>query len=360
MSGGPTGTRPIINLASDNVVGASARVLEAIVRANADAEPSYGADRYCAQAEAALAALFERPLQVCLTATGTAANALALAALCPPWGAVLCHAESHILEDECGAPEFYSGGAKLIGIPGVAGKITPAGLSEALARLSPGIARSVQPAVLSLSQVSEAGTLYTLEELQALTALARRHGLRCHLDGSRFGNAIVALGCSAAAMSWQAGFDALSFGATKNGALACEAVLMFDPALAASLPFQRKRAGHTLSKSRLLGAQMAAYLEDGHWRDNARHANAMAARLATGLAALPGVRQPWPTQANEVFAVVPAALAARWREAGIVCADWASRGLPEGFAIAAGQRFVRLVTSYATTPEQIDAVLAAA
>lgn len=360
MSGGPTGARPIINLASDNVVGASVRVLEAIVRANADAEPSYGADRYCAQAEAALAALFERPLQVCLTATGTAANALALAALCPPWGAVLCHAESHILEDECGAPEFYSGGAKLIGIPGVAGKIAPEGLADALARLSPGIARSVQPAVLSLSQVTEAGTLYTLEELQALTALARRHGLRCHLDGSRFGNAIEALGCSAAAMSWQAGFDAVSFGATKNGALACEAVLMFDPALAASLPFQRKRAGHTLSKSRLLGAQMAAYLEDGHWRDNARHANAMAARLATGLAALPGVRQPWPTQANEVFAVVPAALAARWREAGIVCADWASRGLPEGFAIAAGQRFVRLVTSYATTPEQIDAVLAAA
>ncbi|SFK92116.1 threonine aldolase family protein [Lysobacter sp. cf310] len=349
-----------INLASDNVVGASTRVLDAIVRANADAEPSYGADRYCAQAEAALAELFERPLQVCLTATGTAANALALAALCPPWGAVLCHAESHILEDECGAPEFYSGGAKLIGIPGVAGKITPQGLTDALARLSPGVARSVQPAVLSLSQVTEAGTLYSLDELQALTALARQHGLRCHLDGSRYANALVALDCSAAAMSWQAGFDAITFGATKNGALACEAVLMFEPELAASLPFQRKRAGHTLSKSRLLGAQMAAYLQDGHWRDNALHANAMAARLAAALAALPGVRQPWPTQANEVFAVVPAALDARWREAGIVCAGWSSRGLPEGFAIAAEQRFLRLVTSYATTPEQIDAVVAAA
>lgn len=354
-----TGPAVRINLASDNVVGASAQVLDAIVRANADAEPSYGADRYCAQAEAALAELFERPLQVCLTATGTAANALALAALCPPWGAVLCHAESHILEDECGAPEFYSGGAKLIGIPGVAGKITPQGLSEALARLSPGVARSVQPAVLSLSQVTEAGTLYSLEELQALTALARQHGLRCHLDGSRYANALVALDCSAAAMSWQAGFDAITFGATKNGALACEAVLMFDPALAASLPFQRKRAGHTLSKSRLLGSQMAAYLEHGHWRDNALHANAMAARLATALAALPGVRLPWPTQANEVFAVVPAALDARWREAGIACAGWSSRGLPEGFAIAADQRFLRLVTSYATTPEQIDAVIAA-
>lgn len=359
MTPGPMPERPRINLASDNVVGASARVLEAIVRANTDAEPSYGADRYSARAEALLTEVFERPLQAWLTATGTAANALALAALCPPWGAVLCHAESHILEDECGAPEFYSGGAKLIGIPGVAGKITPEGLSDALARLSPGVARSVQPAALSLSQVTEAGTLYSLDELQALTALARRHGLRCHLDGSRFGNAIEALGCSAAAMSWQAGFDALSFGATKNGALACEAVIVFDPALAASLPFQRKRAGHTLSKSRLLGAQMAAYLEDGHWRDNARQANAMAARLAAALAALPGVRLPWPTQANEVFAVLPAALATRWREAGIVCADWASRGLPEGFAIAADQRFVRLVTSYATTPEQIDAVIGA-
>ncbi|KRD40228.1 threonine aldolase [Lysobacter sp. Root916] len=345
-----------MNLASDNVVGASAQVLDAIVRANADAEPSYGADRYCAQAEAALAELFERPLQVCLTATGTAANALALAALCPPWGAVLCHAESHILEDECGAPEFYSGGAKLIGIPGVAGKITPAGLTDALARLSPGVARSVQPAALSLSQVTEAGTLYSLDELQALTALARQHGLRCHLDGSRYANAMVALDCSAAAMSWQAGFDAITFGATKNGALACEAVLMFDPALAASLPFQRKRAGHTLSKSRLLGAQMAAYLQDGHWRDNALHANAMAARLAAALAAVPGVRLPWPTQANEVFAVVPAALDARWREAGIVCAGWSSCGLPEGFAIAAEQRFLRFVTSYATTQGQLAAL----
>ncbi|WP_200956989.1 beta-eliminating lyase-related protein [Lysobacter sp. Root916] len=351
-----TGAASRINLASDNVVGASAQVLDAIVRANADAEPSYGADRYCAQAEAALAELFERPLQVCLTATGTAANALALAALCPPWGAVLCHAESHILEDECGAPEFYSGGAKLIGIPGVAGKITPAGLTDALARLSPGVARSVQPAALSLSQVTEAGTLYSLDELQALTALARQHGLRCHLDGSRYANAMVALDCSAAAMSWQAGFDAITFGATKNGALACEAVLMFDPALAASLPFQRKRAGHTLSKSRLLGAQMAAYLQDGHWRDNALHANAMAARLAAALAAVPGVRLPWPTQANEVFAVVPAALDARWREAGIVCAGWSSCGLPEGFAIAAEQRFLRFVTSYATTQGQLAAL----
>ena len=356
MSGAPTR----INLASDNVVGASAAVLDAIVRANADAEPSYGADRHSAQAEAALAAEFERELQVCLTATGTAANALALAALCPPWGAVLCHAESHILEDECGAPEFYSGGAKLIGIPGVAGKITPDGLSDALARLSPGVARTVQPAVLSLSQVTEAGTLYSLEELRALTALARRHGLRCHLDGSRYANAMVALECSAAAMSWQAGFDAVTFGATKNGALACEAVLSFDPTLTASLPFQRKRAGHTLSKSRLLGAQMAAYLHDGHWRDNARHANAMAARLATGLAALPGVRLPWATQANEVFALVPQAVAARWTEAGIACAPWASRGLPEGCEVGAEQRFLRMVTSYATTPEQIDAVIAAA
>ncbi|UHQ21395.1 beta-eliminating lyase-related protein [Lysobacter sp. 5GHs7-4] len=356
MSAAPTR----INLASDNVVGASAAVLDAIVRANADAEPSYGADRYCAQAEAALAQVFERELQVCLTATGTAANALALAALCTPWGAVLCHAESHILEDECGAPEFYSGGAKLIGIAGVAGKITPDGLSDALARLSPGVARTVQPAVLSLSQVTEAGTLYSLEELRALTALARRHGLRCHLDGSRYANAMVALDCSAAAMSWQAGFDAVTFGATKNGALACEAVLSFEPALTASLPFQRKRAGHTLSKSRLLGAQMVAYLHDGHWRDNARHANAMATRLAAGLAALPGVRLPWPTQANEVFALVPEAVAARWREAGIACAPWLSRGLPEGCSVGDGQRFLRMVTSYATTPEQIDAVIAAA
>lgn len=349
----------MINLASDNVVGASAPVLEAIVRANQGALSSYGCDPHTARAEALLAETFGRPVDVFLTVTGTAANALALAAITPPWGAVLCHAESHIVDEECGAPELFTGGAKLWGVPGADGKLTPEALRAALARFTPGVPRNVQPAALSLSQVTEAGTVYTPAEIAALTAVAREHGLRTHMDGSRFANAVATLGCTPAQLTWEAGIDLLSFGATKNGALACEAVVVFDPALAMSLPFQRKRGGHTLSKGRLLGAQMEAYLGDGHWLDNARHANAMARRLAQGLVGLEGVRLPWPTQANEVFAVLPATFATAWQRAEVMASPWASRSLPERFEIGADEAFVRLVTSFATTPGEIDAALAA-
>jgi threonine aldolase len=349
-----------MNFASDNVVGASAKVLQAILAANDGAEPAYGADRHTLRAEALLAEVFEHEVSVLLAATGTGANALALAGVTPPWGAVFCQVESHVIDDECGAPEMFSGGAKLVGIPGVGGKITPDALATTLERYPRAVAKSVQPAALSVSQVTEAGTLYSLDEIRALAAIARGRGMAVHLDGARFGNAVVALACTPAEMTWKAGVDVVTFGATKNGCLACEAVIFFDKARAEEMMYRRKRSGHTLSKGRLLGAQMVAYIEGGHWLENARHANAAAARLAAGLAAMPGVRMPWPTQANEVFAVVPARVDAALREAGFRAAPWGSLSLPDGFDVGGDEAFLRFVTSFASRMQDIEALLATA
>ncbi len=346
-----------MNFASDNVVGASRQVLDAIISANDGAAASYGADEWSVKAAAMLSDVFERKATVYLVATGTAANALALAAVTPPWGAVFCHRESHVIDDECGAPEMFSGGAKLVGVPGIGGRMAPTDIRAALARYPRGVAKASQPACLSISQVTEAGTLYSLDEIAALSRLARDAGMAMHLDGARFANAMVALGCTAAEMTWKAGVDIVSFGASKNGGLACEAVVFFDAAHAASMQFQRKRSGHTLSKGRLLGAQLCAYLENDHWIANARHANAMARRLADGIAAVPGVRLPWTTEANEVFAVIPAALDAALTQAGFGRAPWASESLPDGFSIGPGEVFMRWVTSFATREADIDALL---
>lgn len=348
-----------MNFASDNVMGASRPVLEAILSANDGAEAAYGSDSWSARAEAMLGEVFERPVKMFLVATGTGANALALAALTPPWGAIFCHEESHVIDDECGAPEMFSDGAKLIGIPGVAGKIDTAGLGAALARFPRGVVKAVQPAGLSISQVTEAGTLYDLDEIAALSRVAREAGIRVHLDGARFANALAGLGCSAAEMTWKAGVDVVSFGATKNGCLACEAVVFFDEKLAENFLYRRKRGGHTLSKGRLLGAQLVAYLENGHWMDNARHANAVAATLSQGLAAIPGVTLPWKTQANEVFAFLPRAVDEAIRGAGFRYAPWGSLSLPKD--LDQGDRaFARFVTSWATKASDINALLAKA
>lgn len=349
-----------MDFASDNAGGASARILDALIEANAGSTPAYGADAFSLAAGLKLAEVFERECAVFLVSTGTAANALALASLSPPWGAVFCHEDAHINDDECGAPEFFTAGAKLVGLKGAQGKINLAALEDAVERFPPGLVKQVQPAALSLSQATECGTLYSLDELQALTAAAHGAGLGVHMDGARFANAVESLGCTPAQMSWKAGVDVLSLGATKDGALACEAVIVFDPARAADLPFRRKRAGHTLSKGRFLGAQMIAWLEDDHWRELARHANSMAARLAVGLSEIPGVRMPWPRQVNEVFTVLPCPIDRALRAAGARYYDWGARGLTAMQAPGADEVFVRLVTSFSTTPEDVDQFLKAA
>jgi len=349
-----------MNFTSDNSIGAHRKILDAIVASNVDALASYGEDPYSQAAAQKLTQIFERDeIAVFLVATGTAANALALGALCPPWGAIFCHEDAHISEDECGAPEMFTAGAKIVGIAGTHGKLDVAGLKKALAGFPRGEVKQVQPEVLSLSQLTEAGTAYSCAEIAELAGIAHAAGLKVHMDGARFTNALLAQGCTPAEMSWRAGIDVLSFGATKNGALASEAVIFFDKALAASFAFQRKRSGHTVSKGRLLGSQMAAYLDGGLWLELAGHANGKAKRLAEKLSTLKGVRLAWPTDANELFVVLPKAMHERLMAAGAHYYTWTLRDGQDD-VVKPDEVLIRLVTSFMTSDDEIDAFLAAA
>ncbi len=338
-----------MNFASDNVTGIAPAILEAIARANAGTAPSYGADEITARLEAKLAELFEHEVAVLPVATGTAANSLGLAALTPPWGAVLCHPESHIAVDEANAPEFFSGGAKLVTVPGSGGKLDLA----SLAKLLPGglgVVHHAQPSVISLTQATECGTIYRPSEIAAIAELAHRHGLSLHMDGARFANALATLDVSPADATWRAGVDALSFGATKNGALAAEAVILFDPKQRMELEFRRKRAGHLFSKMRFLSAQLDAYVTDDLWLKNARHANAMAASLARGLTQNPGCRLRHPVEANEIFIELPEAMIQGLESEGAAFYRWDGPGT----------RCIRLVTAWNTEESAVDRMIATA
>jgi len=344
-----------MNFGSDNVHGVHDAILDAIRDANTGTARSYGHDDWSAGAEARLREVFGCDLAAYLVVTGTAANSLALAACCPPHGAVVCHHEAHIQVDECGAPEMYTGGAKLMSVRGPAGKLTPAAVTAMLDTMGRG-EHEQRPSVLSLSQATELGTVYSVDEVTALAATARERRMRVHLDGARFANALVRLGCSPAELTWQAGVDVLSFGATKNGALGVEAVVFFDHALTTDFLYRRKRAGQLVSKSRFLGAQMLAYLHDDLWLENARHANAMADRLAAGLRTVSGVRMPLPVEANEVFAVMPRTLHEAMLAKGARFSTWPGEGPGPG-AVGSDEAFVRLLTSFRTTPEDVDALI---
>jgi threonine aldolase len=343
-----------MNFGSDNGAGVAPQILDAILASSCVYAPAYGADVYTARAQALLSETFETKVAAFLVTTGTAANALALSALANPWDAVFCHEEAHIHDDECGAPEFFAGGAKLIGIAGDGGKITLDGLRETLERFPRGLVKSSQPGVLSLSQATEAGTVYGVSEVSELSSMAHRNGISVHMDGARFANALVSVKATPADMTWRAGVDILTLGATKNGALACEAVVFFDAGRAENFAFQRKRGGQTLSKGRFLGAQMEAYLANGLWLRLAEQANGSARRLAHGLAQTPGVRLAWPTEANEVFVVAPKATVERWRAAGAVFHEWSTRSLAPESAPRNGEALVRLVASFETESSEID------
>ncbi len=347
-----------MNFNSDNVHGVDDAILDALREANAGTARAYGHDDWTAAAEARLRDVFECDLAAYLVVTGTGANSLALAAACPPYGAVVCHREAHINVDECGAPELYTGGAKLMGVGGAGAKITPDAVTTLLGRMGRG-EHEQRPSVLSISQATELGTRYSIDEIAALAALTRERGLRLHMDGARFANALVRLGVSPAAMTWQAGVDVLSFGATKNGALGVEAVVFFDRALARDFLYLRKRTGQLVSKSRFLAAQMLAYLDQDRWLANARHANAMADRLAGAWRTLPGVRLPLPLEANAVFAIVPQALHAHLQAHGVRYLVWPGDG-PGTDAVGEGEVFMRLLTSFRTTTDELDALVALA
>ncbi|WP_415233654.1 threonine aldolase family protein [Pseudorhodobacter sp.] len=332
--------------ASDNGAPVPQPIMDALLRANTGQTLSYGADLPMTRLRDQIRDLFEAPTaEVHLVTTGTAANSLALALYTPPYGAIICHRHAHINEDECGAPEFFSGGAKLLLIDGDHGKITPAALEQALAQ-SGGSVHSVQPSALSLTNVTEAGTTYSVAEITALAALARSKGLVTHLDGARFANALAATNASPADMTWRAGVDVLSLGGTKNGLLGAEAIVLFDPEKSWELELRRKRAGHLTSKMRYVAAQMEAWLENGYWLELARHSNAMAARLAAGLGKTEGAALLHPVQANIVFARLSDAAHARAKAAGAVY-----------YAMGGGD--CRLVTAWCTPPEEVDALLAA-
>ncbi|MFZ8932037.1 MAG: threonine aldolase family protein, partial [Pseudomonadales bacterium] len=327
-------------------------ILTALGAANEGPAPAYGGDDFTAHLKDRLAEVFERPCHFALVATGSAANGIALSLASPPYGQVLCHEGSHITLEEGGAPEFYTGGAKLAAVPGAQGKLTVEGRTIAIDAHPPLPPHVMPRSVLSLTQATELGTVYTREELGTLSAWARSQRLKVHMDGARFANAVVSTGASAAELSWQAGIDLLSFGATKNGALAAELLLVFDDALAEGLAPRQKRAGHLWSKQRYLAAQMLAYLEDDLWLRLAAHANAQARRLSEGLAALPGVILEAPTEANEVFVHLPLPLQTALRAAGATFYPWHAPGL------APSETRVRLVTHHATAPADVEAFLA--
>jgi threonine aldolase len=341
-----------MHFGSDNQSGASPRVMAAILAANTGRERSYGGDSWTARAVDELRNTFECDLDAYFVATGTAANSLALSCLAQPWESILCHSYSHIIIDESTAPEFFAGGARLVGIS-QDGKLEPHHLDNYFKNAVTEVPHNPRASVLSITQASENGLVYTPDELTALTSIAHQRRLKVQMDGARFANAVAALGCAPADVSWRAGIDVLCLGATKNGAIGAEAVIFFDRALAETFVHRRKRAGHLLSKGRFLGAQIAGWLEGGHWLELAKHANSQAALLAKELATIPAIRLAWPTQANEVFTVLPIQLADRLKAAGAEFFTWSTTMLPPTMRIGEDEIYVRMVTSYVTTDDDV-------
>ncbi|MFO1185352.1 MAG: low specificity L-threonine aldolase [Bauldia sp.] len=346
-----------MNFASDNWAGASEKVLGALVsEARQFGEPYAGGPAVHASGQR-LSDLFECEVAAFLVGTGTAANALALSAFARPGGVVFAHRASHAASEECGAPEFFGAGLKMVGLGGERGKIAAADLGDAISEHANAAIKRGRPAAVSISQITELGAVYRPNEIAELAEVARSGRIALHMDGARFANALVALGCAPADITWRAGVDVLSFGGTKNGCVGVEAVIFFDPGSAAEFPFIRKRAGHLLSKARLSAAQLTAYLADDHWLDLAANANAMAKRLARGLAHKPGVRLPEAPEANEIFPIFKTEVADRLRKAGAKFSDWPIWALDAGRKPGPGETTVRLVASFATTADDVDRFL---
>ncbi|MCF6272093.1 MAG: low specificity L-threonine aldolase [Rhodobacteraceae bacterium] len=339
--------------ASDNGGPAAPEVIKAIAQANEGAAMPYGADPIMDNVREEIRDIFEAPgAEVFLVATGTAANALSLACLIEPWQTVYCHKNAHIEEDECGAPEFYTGGAKLTLLEGADAKIDPENLRHAIKHTAHAGVHNVQKGALSLTNATEAGAVYTPEEVKTLTGIAKAAGIPSHMDGARFTNALVRLGCSPAELTWKAGIDVLSFGGTKNGLLGVEAVVLFAPEYAWEFELRRKRGGHLFSKHRFLSAQMEAYLSDDLWLGLAAKANRAADRLAKGILQIAGAQLMHPVEANAVFASWPRKGHRAAQQAGAKYYHWPfDQPLegPEDEHISA-----RLVCNWATTDAEID------
>jgi threonine aldolase len=336
----------MIDYRSDNTGRAAPEILEALMRANHDTALGYGADEWTAVLQRRFSELFETAVRVFLVATGTAANALSLAAASPSWGIVYCSEVAHINTSEANAAGFFGGGLKLAPVAGEHGRISPERLADTLAAAAPGQLHRGQPAAVNLTQASDLGTVYSLAEIRAVAEAAKSRGLRLHMDGARFANALARLGCSPAEASWRCGIDIMSFGATKNGGALCDAIVVFAPELADGLAVQLRRAGQVWSKMRFASAQLLAYVENGLWLDMARASNAIAARIAAGLAGIPGVRLLAPVEVNEIFLELPGAVMDALEADGF------------GF-YRRSKTLARFVCRFDTTEVEADALLAA-
>lgn len=334
----------MFDFASDNAAVVHPRIMAALAACNEGFAPPYGADDVSKRLDRVYSEVFGHDTFVFPVSSGTAANGLALGSVTPSYGAVFCHSLAHIVVSEAGSVEFYSGGGRLVLLEGKDNKLTPAALTAALAGYGPSFLHQMQASTLSLTQATERGTVYTLDELCALSDVARRAGLKVHMDGARFANALVRLGATPAEMTWKAGIDIVSFGTTKNGTMMSEAVLVFDKSVADVVRFKHKRAGFLHSKMRYFASQLIAYVENGLWLENARSANAAAARIARGLERTPGVRLANPVEANQIFVHIPEARMKALAAAGITLRTW---GSPTG-------DLRRLVTSYAEPEERIE------
>lgn len=353
-----------LDFASDNWAGVSQHVLDAIIAANGGSAPAYGGDAVTVRMQERFRDLFECEVAVIPVPTGTAANGLALDALAGRDGLIVGHEEAHIFTKEAGARLFFNDRARIIKMHGVNCKLSAIEVDNLLGGLSPADRSPVRRhAALSLTQGTDSGTVYTPEEIVALSHAARKHDVHVHMDGARFANAVASLGCAPADITWRAGVEILSFGATKNGALGTDAVVIFHPDKQGAQWVRHAREacdwfGHLASKARFVAAQLDAMLADGHWLDLARHANAMAERLAKGLLGTPGVRLAFPRQINEVFAILPPAVDDAMRAAGARYHPWksaSSAAPPRG-----DERLVRFVTSFETSADSVDALIAAA
>lgn len=335
-----------MNFLSDTTAPAHPEILDAVIRANSGFAPSYGADPVAASVKARLKEIFETDLEVLFTASGSASNSLALSILCPGDAAIICHDEAHIHRDERGAPEFFTGGAKLLALKGEHAKIGSHDLDALLKEWPQDFVHTTPPRALSVSQLNESGCAYTLAEISTLSGLAKDHGLKVHLDGARFANALAHLGCCPADMTWRAGVDALSLGATKNGAMMAEAVILFPTAMDQfpALQARQKRAGHMYAKMRYIAAQFEGWLTNDLWLELARTANARGGALSQGLASIEGVEILHPTDGNEVFVRLPDEVADKLRQAGAQFYGW-----PDGS--------YRFVTSWCTQAEEITQLI---
>lgn len=338
---------------SDNCAGAHPQIGEHLLKHAAGFAASYGASDLDRRVEETFCEIFGQQVSVFFVGTGTAANSLAMTAVNRPGGVVFCHPEAHMAEDECGAPEYFTGGARLCGVDGELGRIAIDRLQPAIDHFPADFVHAGQPMAVSITQSTEIGTVYSLDDIAAIAAICKSNRLPLHMDGARLANALVSLDVAPARMTVEQGVDIVSFGGTKNGCWCAEALVFFDSDMARDMPFLRKRGAHLFSKSRFIAAQFDAYFADDLWLDLARHSNAMAASLAAGLSASDNCRLGWQPDANEVFPIIRKETAAKLEAEGAEFHEWPA---PRSFTGEIGDNEVlcRLVTSFATTQDDVD------